>query len=126
MKEKQPKISQKESVQPKDLTVIVDDQVISREQFGQGKLGDQIWTNIKKGIGCETTLENGEMCKKPAIGTVDYDVIGELDSVYVCGEEHAKQVSTAILNDLHRIGRDSVLGRNGNGRVDHRISDIAK
>jgi hypothetical protein len=104
--------------------VEINGQLIARDQFGNGAFGTRIWNTIIGGIPCETLLEDTSICGKPAIGTVDFDVNGDPDSVYICSEDHAHQVSTKILHDLNSHGRETVLGRNGNGRENAKIRDI--
>lgn len=90
---------------------------IDRNQFGKGKLGKKAFSIINFGATCELIDDhNNRICKKPAISTIDFDVIGEAEMVAVCSEEHEQLIKKRIEDDLKKAGRQVSFGTNGFGR----------
>lgn len=88
-----------------------------REDFGPGKLGDHCFSLIQQGITCEAiTGPDGKRCEKPAIGTTEFDVLGDPTIVGHCSEEHHQAITLVVENELALSGRSTVVGRNGFGR----------
>lgn len=77
---------------------------IKRENFGPGKAGERAYRLISFGVACETKVE-GETCGKMATGTMDFDVIGEMDMIPVCTEEHWAFVAELVEQSLRNQGR---------------------
>lgn len=94
----------------------------SRSDFGAGSAGDSAWQIIQNGALCEATLETG-VCGLPAVGTTDFDVLGDLTQVPHCSEEHHGRITTGVQATLDKAGRNTVFGKNGHGRG---ISDQAR
>ena len=90
---------------------------IKREDFGPGEFGDHCFLLIRQGITCEAIVgPNGERCAKPAIGTTEFDVLGDPTILGHCSEAHHIKITTAVRHGLELSGRSTVFGRNGYGR----------
>lgn len=93
------------------------DRVIRRKDFGLGILGDHCFFLIEHGITCEAIVSpDGEHCAKPAIGTTDFDVLGDPTILGHCSLEHHEAIMSAVRKELQLSGRDTVFGKNGFGR----------
>jgi hypothetical protein len=88
---------------------------LTRASFGEGRPGEMAWRLISGGATCEALIK-GEPCGKRAIGTTDFDVLGDMDQKPHCSPEHDMLMRKGIAADLHKQGRNTVFGINGFGR----------
>lgn len=89
-----------------------------RENFGQGVAGKIAFAMVASGAKCEArTGENGKECSELSQGTLDFDVMGYLDTVPVCGNECTVFEKGMIDSELAAQGRSTVFGINGKGRA---------
>ena len=87
---------------------------INRNDFGDGEFGEHCFLLIQQGIPCDAIVgSEGEPCGKRAIGTTDFDVIGDPTILGHCCEEHHHMIISGVRKDLQAIGRDTVFSRNG-------------
>ncbi len=93
---------------------------ILRKYFGNGELGEYCFQLITiHHIACDTLVgPNGESCGKPAIGTTEYDLAGELMIKGHCSMAHHNAIKTAVEQELkdQGEGRMTAFGINGWGR----------
>lgn len=83
-----------------------------RRGFGRGRLGRAAFRMVAKGRECG--LNN---CLEKGTQTLDFDVLGSAEQLPVCSPEHRALLEERIEQDLNRIGRSTVFGRNGFGRA---------
>lgn len=96
----------------------VQEGIVRREDFGPGHAGNLAFIAVSGGTPCETYIDDAKTkCGQPPIGTVDIDILGDVDPFPYCSGEHAVTLQNQLLEDLHRQGRNSVPGRNGFGRA---------
>lgn len=89
---------------------------MQRKEFGSGRLGEKAWQLVSFGVPCEAII-GGHQCGIPAIGTTDYDVLGDAEITPHCSEEHHRLIMEGVNHDLSAQGRSTVFGRNGFGRA---------
>lgn len=108
---------------PVEESILVNGTLVSRVSFGQGYLGRQAWEMIRSGSSCEARVD-GQLCGKPGVGTTDYDFLGDAEQKVHCGDAHHEFIAQAVLNDLAAQGRNTVIGRNGNGRSHSKDDEV--
>lgn len=89
----------------------------SRDQFGPGEAGRRAYEIILAGESCRAILENSERCGKRGRETLDFDVIGDLEQLPSCGDDHTEVMRQRIEKDLELMGRTTAFGKNGWGRA---------
>jgi len=87
----------------------------SRDQFGPGIAGEKAYRIISSGAECEAILSPNKKCGKRGIMTLDFDVLGELEQLVSCGDEHMELMKEIVDRDLGE--RKTVFGINGWGRA---------
>lgn len=92
-------------------------QLLARENFGPGKAGESAFRIISLGAFCETRLDDGKPCGEVAKQTLDFDIIGELEQMPVCGLGHRSIEVNRINEELRAEGRNTIPGFNGFGRA---------
>lgn len=97
----------------------IEPRVIRRDEFGPGRLGEMAYQTILSGVPCETIIEEEEksICERISDRTVDFDAMGQADFVPVCSEVHESMTRARITRDTKRLGRPTVLSKNGFGRA---------
>lgn len=88
---------------------------LSRDDFGEGRLGEKAWALIKGKVHCGSVV-GGKKCRKLATGTTDFDVLGDAEIVPHCSHTCHQNIMHVVEKDLAREGRTTVFGRNGFGR----------
>lgn len=83
---------------------------LNREYFGPGRAGDIAFEIVASGTKC------GE-CEKPAKGTTDVDVIGDLTVIPHCSPAHHRKILEQATQELEMQGHPTAPGRNGWGRA---------
>lgn len=91
-------------------------QIVRREDFAPGNAGTKAFELISRGVVCETKLDDNLLCEQPATGTLDFDIIGELEQIPVCSPEHREIAAIHVNEELSLQGRSTVPGYNGFGR----------
>lgn len=93
---------------------------ILRKHFRDNELGEYCYRLVlEKKIVCDTIVgPDGERCGKPAIGTTEYDLAGELMIKGHCSRAHHEAMKTAVNQELREQGqgRMTSFGINGWGR----------
>ena len=95
--------------------VVINSNVIKRSDFGPGDAGERSWNLINNKATCEAIV-GGKKCGLPAIQVLNYDVLGDLECLPICGDEHCQEVRTTIERELESQGRSTAFGINGWGR----------
>lgn len=100
-----------------NTTPDAEDVAIKRADFGPGALGDHCFSLIRQHVPCAAIVGlNGERCGKRAIGTTDFDVLGDPTILGHCSVEHHQVIMSAVGEELKLSGKDTVFGINGFGR----------
>lgn len=82
---------------------------VVREMFGHETLGLRDFQIMSAGPSCQ---ECGDV---PASYTLNFDVLGDAESVPVC-DKCGPLVEAKVSQDVASIGRTTIFGRNGWGR----------
>ncbi len=99
--------------------LLVEQQMVSvrRENFGPGDARARAYCLILAGAGCELQIDPGIYCDVPSRYTVDFDVMGGLETIPVCTSTHGAIVRERVANDLGKHPQDNTFGMNGWGRA---------
>lgn len=96
-------------------SVEINGKVIRRSDFGKSEFGEAIYQLVIHGAPCEAII-GGKKCNKLAIGSIDYDVIGDHTFNLICSQDHFDRIKEIVERDLSITGRITAFGINGRGR----------
>jgi len=96
-------------------SVEINGNLIRRSDFGKSKFGESIYQLVVHGAQCEAIID-GKKCNKPAIGSIDYDVIGDHTFNLICSQNHYNLIMEVVERELTLMGRNTDFGINGRGR----------
>ena len=85
---------------------------IDRSKFGPEEAGQSAWELIASVVLCSF-----EGCERQAVGTTDFDVLGDLTQLPHCSEEHHKELLFQVAYELNVQGRFISPSKNGWGRA---------
>lgn len=86
-----------------------------RKEFAPTRVGSAAFRMVARGASCEMKID-GEACGNKSKMTAEFDIIGEMEMIPVCGEAHFKMLREMVDKDLDAQGRSTVFGINGFGR----------
>ncbi|MBI4008640.1 hypothetical protein HY357_00230 [Candidatus Roizmanbacteria bacterium] len=89
--------------------------MVERGQFGGSEVGQAAYELILQGEGCAAII-GGERCGKQARLTVEFDVLGNPESLGACSNFHAQVIQNQISSDLALYNKWTWFGNNGRGR----------
>lgn len=90
---------------------------VRREDFGSGRAGEWAYQTILAGASCETYIDAyGNRCGELSVGTVDVDILGNLDLFPYCSDTHAQLLEDQLVSEIEKNGDHTAPGRNGFGR----------
>lgn len=85
--------------------------------FGTGTAGEKARTMLEQKERCGFRAQDGSLCGKEGVATLDFDIIGQLEQLAVCGQEHMDMMQMQIQQDLMREKKTTFFGMNGFGRA---------